>query len=76
MIVSEARRCDGRGWLAYNTMFRQLVAVKPDSDGSKLNNSLYSVTFMAQQNDRGRTCVHCLETDHSASECALALAPV
>ena len=27
---------------------------------------------MAQQNGRGRTCVHCLETDHSASECALA----
>ena len=72
MIVREARRCGGRGWLAYDTMFRQQVAVKPESDWSKLNNSLYSVTFMAQQNGRGRTCIHCLETDHSASECALA----
>ncbi len=75
MIVREARRCGGRGWLAYDTMFRQQAAVKPDSDWSKLNNSLYSVTFMAQQNGRGRTCIHCLETDHSVSECALAPAP-
>ena len=53
-------------------MFRQQVAVKPDCDWSKWNNSLYSVTFMDQQNSRGRICIHCLETDYLASECALA----
>ena len=31
--------------------------------------------FMAQQNGRGRTRIHCLEMDHSTSECVLAPAP-
>ena len=72
MIVREARRCGGKGWLAYDSMFRQQATLVPDCDWSKLNNSLYSVTFLAQQNGRGRTCSHCLETDHTASDCALA----
>ena len=71
-LVREARRCGGKGWLAYDSMFRQQASLSPDCDWSKLNNSLYSVTFMAQQNGRGRTCTHCLETDHTAADCALA----
>ena len=72
MIVREARRCGGKGWLAYDSMFRQQASLAPACDWSKLNNSLYSVTFMAQQNGRGRTCTLCLETDHAAVDCALA----
>ena len=75
MIVREARRCGGKGWLAYDSMFRQQATLDPDCDWSRLNNSLYSVTFLAQQNGRGRTCSHCLETDHASSDCALAPAP-
>ena len=72
MIVREARRCGGKGWLAYDSMFRQQAILSPNCDWSKLNNSLYSVTFLTQQNGRGRTCPHCLETDHAAADCALA----
>ena len=36
--------------------------------GPQLNNSLYAVTFLAQQNHKGKTCLHCLETDHVAHE--------
>ena len=71
-IVRETRRCGGRGWLSYDAMFRQQAAISPSVDGSKLNNSLYSTTFLQQQNGRGRTCVHCMETDHSSQDCALA----
>ena len=71
-IVREARRCGGRGWLSYDAMFRQQAAISPSVDWSKLNNSLYSTTFLQQQNGRGRTCVHCMETDHSSQDCALA----
>ena len=71
MLVREARRCGRTGWQAYDTMFRQQVANDPHADWSKLNSSLYSVTFQAYQNGRGKTCLHCLETDHSGSECAL-----
>ena len=72
MLVREARRCGGNGWQAYDTMFRQQVANDPAADWSKLNSSLYSVTFLAYQNGRGKTCLHCLETDHTGSDCALA----
>lgn len=72
MVVREARRCGGTGWQAYDTMFRQQVSNDLKADWSKLNSSLYAVTFLAHQNGKGKTCLHCLETDHSASECALA----
>ncbi len=39
---------------------------------SQLNSSLYATSFLANQNQRGRTCQHCLETDHASLSCALA----
>ena len=72
MLLREARRCGGTGWQTYDTMFRQQVANNTTADGSKLNSSLYAVNFLANQNRRGKTCQHCLETDHLSSECALA----
>ena len=72
-VVREARRCGGAGWQGYDTMFRQHAATAGrEVDWSQLNNSLYAVTFLAQQNHKGKTCLHCLETDHVAHECALA----
>ena len=50
MVVREARRCGGTGWQTYDIMFRQQVANDEEADWSKLNGSLYSVTFLAQQN--------------------------
>ena len=72
-IIREARRCGGAGWQGYDAMFRQHAANAANPvDWSQLNPSLYAVTFMAQQNGRGRTCEHCLESDHVSAECALA----
>ena len=71
LIVREARRCGGRGWLAYDTMFRQQAAGNLDVDWSKLNPTLYAVTFLAQSGS-GRNCVLCMESDHSEEDCALA----
>ena len=67
LIVREARRCGGRGWLAYNTMFRQQAAGNLDVDWSKLNPTLYTVTFLAQSGS-GRNCVLCMESDHMWSD--------
>ena len=72
MLLREARRCGGTGWQTYDTIFRQQVANNSTADWSKLNSSLYAVNFLANQNGRGKTCQHCLETDHLSSECALA----
>ena len=72
IMIREARRCRGAGWQGYDTMFRQLAATTPDKDWGQLNSALYTVTFMAQQNGRGKTCQYCLETDHQGPECAMA----
>ena len=69
LMIREARRCGGTGWLAYDAMFRQQAAHAPGTDWSKLNTSLYTVTFMAQHNGRGRTCQHCLETSRRCRLC-------
>ena len=71
-MIREARRCRGAGWQGYDTMFRQLAATTPGTDWGQLNSALYTVTFMAQQNGRGKTCQHCLETDRLGTECAMA----
>jgi hypothetical protein len=71
-IICEARRCGGAGWQGYDNMFRQHATNLPNIDWSKVNNSLFAVTFMAQQNSRGKNCELCLEPDHTVTECALA----
>ena len=72
MVVHEARRCGGKVWQIYDSMFRQQVANNPKVDWSVLNTSLYSTSFLAMQNQRGRACQHCMETDHASQVCALA----
>jgi len=72
LIVREARRCGGRGWLAYDSYFRQQVVGDDSADWSKLNQSLYAVTFIAQgDREKGRNCGICLECDHAEEQCAL-----
>ena len=66
LIVREARRCGGKGWLAYDTHFRQQVVGNQSADWSKLNQSLYAVTFVAQgEREKCKNCMLCLESDHS-----------
>lgn len=72
IMIREARRCGGSGWQGYDAMFRQMAATVPDTDWGQLNSALYTVTFMAQQNGRGKTCQFCLETDHLSTDCAMA----
>lgn len=47
MIVSEARRLGGRGWLLYDTQFRQQITSFDAVDFSGINQSLYATTFLA-----------------------------
>ena len=76
LIVREARRCGGRGWLAYDSHFRQQVVGNEAADWSRLNQSLYAVTFITQgDRDRTRSCVVCLESDHMEEQCALYTPP-
>ena len=77
LIVREARRCGGRGWLAYDSYFRQQVVGDDSADWSRLNQSLYAVTFITQgDRERAKSCVRCLESDHMEEQCALYSPPV
>ena len=71
-MIGEARRCGGRGWLLYDSAFRQQMASEGSSEGdySRINQSLYSTTFLAY-GGRGKFCATCLMSDHAQEECAL-----
>ena len=70
MMVSEQRRCGGRGWLLYDSGFRQQLTSVEAADFSKINQSLYTTTFLAY-GGRGLYCPHCLASDHAQEDCAL-----
>ena len=55
LVVRKAHRCGGQDWLAYDTTFRQQVVGDEQADWSKLNCSLYAVTFLVQSN-KGKSC--------------------
>ena len=65
LIVSEHRRCGERGWLLYDSAFRQQVRSLEDTDFSQVNQALYSTTFLAY-GGKG-----CLASDHAQEDCAL-----
>ncbi len=70
ILVGEAQRCGGRGFVAYDSLFRQQMTSFDAVDFSKINQSLYSTTFLAQRG-RGKFCSICTASDHGQEECAL-----
>ena len=71
LIIREGRRLGGNGWRSYNTMFRQQAALDPAVDWSKINSTLYAVSFVAQPGTRVRSCSLCMESDHREEDCSL-----
>ena len=69
-IISEQRRCGGRGWHLYDAMFRQQISSIESMDFSKLNQGLYATTFLAY-GGKGQVCKECLSSDYSHDDCAL-----
>ena len=69
-MITEARRCGGRGWLLYDAIFRQQAASRDNADFSRLNQTLYATTFLAHRNRR-QSCPNCMLPDHTWQECAL-----
>ena len=69
-MISEHRRCGGKGWSVYDALFRQQITSMETVDFSKINQGLYATTFLAY-GGRGQFCQGCLASDHTHSECAL-----
>ena len=70
LMISEFRRCGGRGWQLYDTAFRQHAASLELTDFSKINQGLYATTFLAY-GGKGQFCHSCMLSDHTVEECAL-----
>ena len=47
-VVAEQRRCGGRSWLLYDAGFRQQLSSVGAADFSKMNQSLYTTTFLGE----------------------------
>ena len=69
-LIGEARRWGGRGWLLYDSAFHQQITSFDAVDFSKINQSLYSTTFLAY-GAGAKFCPECMMADHSQEECAL-----
>ena len=75
LIIREARRCGGKGWLSYDSYFRQQMAGEWRGDEwGRLNPYLFSSTFLAFGGSHRPNCSLCLESDHQEEECALSKA--
>ena len=70
MMISEARRCGRRGWLLYDSAFRQQVVSLESANFGQLNQALYATTFLAY-GGRGQFCPSCMLPDHGQDDCAL-----
>ena len=71
LMIAEARRNGGDGWLTYDAIFRQNAAEDASVDWGKLDSSLHTATFAAQSTGPGSICPYCSTCDHPPGMCAL-----
>ena len=75
LIIREARRFGGKGWLSYDSYFWQQMAGEWQEEAwGRLNPYIFSSTFLASGSSQRPNCSLCLESDHQEEVCALAKA--
>ena len=73
LVVREAMRHGGQGWLDYDRLFRQQAAINPGLQWNAIHPQLQATTVLNQRpTAQGNFCTLCQECDHSSSQCALA----
>ena len=77
LLIREAHRHGGLGWLDYDRAFRQQAAADISMRWNTLAPGLQASTILGQRTGQGMFCTLCREVDHSRAQCALAcLQPV
>ena len=71
LVLREARRYGGSGWIEYDRIFRQQAAADQCIQWNALSPSLVASTFLGARTDQGTFCTLCQEVDHSSQDCAL-----
>lgn len=70
LIIREASKFGGTGWLTYDAVFRRNQEGTP-APWSYLDASLHQVYIASQREKTVVPCKHCHEIDHLPSECAI-----
>ena len=72
LIIREALRHGGQGWLDYDRAFRQQVAADPSMRWNTLLPGLQAATILGRGGGQGLAfCTLCRGSDHTRSQCAL-----
>ena len=72
LIVREAMRHGGQGWLNYDKLFQQQAALNPGLRWNVLHPELQATTILSQRSaGSGVLCSLCHECDHTVAQCAL-----
>ena len=72
LLLREAMRHGGQGWMDYDRLFRQQAAIDPSLAWNMIHPGLQATTILSQrQTGTGTFCTLCQECDHVASHCAL-----
>ena len=67
LVLREAQRLSGSGWLEYDRIFWQHAALNPSTQWSELNPSLHASTILSCR----LGCGLCHEPDHASGDCAM-----
>ena len=72
LLVREAMRHGGQGWIEYDRLFRQQAAMNPSLPWNVLHAGLQASTILGGRSPgAGTFCTLCQECDHSNAQCAL-----
>jgi hypothetical protein len=72
LLIREAQRHGGVGWMDYDRVFRQQAAIDRSLQWNTLNPGIQSSTITGQAPRPNTFCTLCHEVDHTAASCALA----
>ena len=72
LLVRESLRHGGQGWLEYDRLFRQQVAIDQSLRWNTIHSGLQATTILGQRSGGGMACSICQECDHTPSQCATA----
>ena len=71
LVVREAQRHSGPGWLVYDRIFRQHAALSAGTVWHEINPSLHASTILSYRSGPSQVCSICHEPDHTADSCAM-----
>ena len=67
LILQEAIRHEGSGWLHYDRVFRKQAAIDPIIQWNSLQPSLHASAILGQKTIEGSFCTLCKGYDHSSA---------